>query len=116
MEKFLIISRRNENNPLALETVLKLNSRNGDVIYVLYLNVENTKQIRPACKWLNERIKGGKIKVDNTAKQMVARLTTLTSKGWCTFQCKKKLAELVARNLQLKQLDAQDCMLVYEAA
>lgn len=117
MEKFFIIAKRDENNPVAFETLLRLNSRNGDTFLVMYLNVENTpEQVTYGCKWLQNRINNGKIQASEEAKKLVNRLCRTACRSGSHHQCKKKFADYVRRQLKLNKLDADDCLILYRAS
>ena len=114
MDKFFIITKRDENNPCALEALLKL-IRKDDTIWVVRLNVETPDQIEPAFRWMQKRISSEKIHVTKDARKLVNKISMLASRTKCHYRCKKKFAEYIGKQLE-QSLEAENCLLLYQAS
>lgn len=115
MKRYLLIAKRDENDPVAVSAVLQFSSKDGSSTDVVYINVEHAGQIAPGLKQLNEKLKKRIIVTSDEGRELVEKLARLSNDKKHRLHVENRFIRFVGGLLGIRDwLRGGLCMLVQE--
>ncbi len=113
MKKYILVARRDETNPYAVEAKLKFESDNGESLVVV-VNVPEASYIPPGLLQVKSNLNSGKARAEREGYELVLKLARLANDKNHRMGASDKLITTLSEALEYPELDKKKLMVVCE--